>query len=183
MRQLGSPWSETLDEVPGTETDSLMCMAISDKRREKFAVMLCINKLGTETFTKHDHAVFEAFLSEIAFVLKQQEQRHMYSMIFHNQNQMDVESKKGEGEKRERSGSEASVAMGDIMLGPSEQQRLTELLNMYTKRTLNKTKETNVVRVGGSSFMNFASGEKTGSAIFDTVFKWGYDPYGDSLEK
>ena len=59
MRQLGSPWSETLDEVPGTETDSLMCMAISDKRREKFAVMLCINKLGTETFTKHDHAVFE----------------------------------------------------------------------------------------------------------------------------
>ena len=181
VHKLGSPWSEATDEVPMTETDCLMCVSVSDKGGHKFAVILCINKLETDSFARHDLAVLEAFVSEIAFILKQQEQRHMYSMLLHNKSQDSVEE--GSEGKRDRSDSASSVQMGDIMLGPSEQQRLSELLNQYTKRTLKKARSSPVIRVSGSSFLNFASGEKTGSAVFDTVFKWGYDPYGESLEK
>ena len=86
VRILGSPWSESIDEVPETDTESLLCVPVADKGRERFAVMVCINKLEADGFGKNDLATFEAFVSEIAFILKQQEQRHMYSMIFHNQN-------------------------------------------------------------------------------------------------
>ncbi len=98
---------------------SMLTMSITDHHHSRFAVIQCINKQKNNKlsfFTIDDEEALSAFVSEIAFVLKQREREKVFSMVF----------------KDEKGG---QLSIGKIATR-EDRNKLKDFISQYTLTTL-----------------------------------------------